>query len=105
MPEALRRACPVLGCAHVMPCDLHGRTPRIRGDHHAIYNSARWRRFRRAYLDRLPLCADCRDRGHIELARELHHLVKLADGGAIYAVENIRGLCRRCHSARTAKGE
>jgi len=56
-------------------------------------------------LSRHPLCQDCKDDGLIVLARELHHIRKLSDGGERLDERNVRALCTSCHSKRTARGE
>lgn len=64
----------------------------------------RWQLRRAAYLRKHPVCVDCLERNRTTPATEVHHLVKKADGGSDKD-ENLRGLCKACHSRRTAKGE
>lgn len=59
----------------------------------------RWQRLRLMVLARRPLCADC-----ARPAVDVHHQIKLRDGGPD-SFENLLGLCHRCHSRRTARGE
>lgn len=67
---------------------------------------ADWRRFRVWYLRRYPLCADHHERGELEPAIEVHHKVKVKDDvGRRLDETNVIGLCKSCHSARTARGE
>jgi 5-methylcytosine-specific restriction protein A len=67
---------------------------------------ATWRRYRTAFLNAHPICGDCETREQrIRLATEVHHLRKLADGGERLTPENTIGLCKSCHSKRTARGE
>jgi 5-methylcytosine-specific restriction protein A len=77
---------------------------RVRYARHALYSSARWRRFRSWYLERYPLCVHCRDQGRLRRAREIHHVHKLADGGSVFDVNNCRALCTPCHSRETFLG-
>jgi 5-methylcytosine-specific restriction protein A len=67
-----------------------------------VYNTQRWRRVRAKVLNTGPLCVDCRAAGRVTPATEVDHIVPIADGGAPYALENLRPLCKSCHSKRTA---
>lgn len=71
---------------------------------------AAWKRFRKWFLSKPEhaLCEDCRDKREPQLVRstEVHHVKKVADYPELRLVEsNCRGLCKTCHSARTARGE
>ena len=48
---------------------------------------------------------DCEDRGHTTAATEVHHVLKLTDGGERLDPANCRALCKPCHSARSGRGE
>ena len=99
------RWCPRCQTTETGPC------PRTRRDNDANRpNSARrgydavWRRYRMGFLAAFPICGDCEAGGRIRLANEVHHLRKLADGGERLTPENTVGLCKSCHSKRTARG-
>jgi 5-methylcytosine-specific restriction protein A len=67
---------------------------------------ATWQKFRRWFLAHHPLCADCQENGLIVRARDVHHVLKLADRPDLRLdPSNCRGLCTPCHSARTVRGE
>ena len=87
---------------HVTPTTLgraHGKRQRGRYD-------ATWMRFRVAYLSDHPYCQDCEARGELRIATEVHHVQRLAERPDLRLDEaNMLGLCRGCHSRRTAKGE
>lgn len=57
-----------------------------------IRGHRRWRKMRERMLAESPLC----DRCGIRLATEIHHRVRVADGGGNDA-GNLAGLCRQCH--------
>lgn len=65
-----------------------------------------WRDFRRWFLSRHPLCADCRAEGTLKMAEEVHHTVKIAVQPELRLVEsNCVALCVSCHATRTRRGE
>ena len=65
--------------------------------------SARWARFRRAYLRKHPLCRHCEAKGLIVPADELDHVVPLHRGGSMWAKSNIQPLCKPCHESKTRR--
>ena len=65
--------------------------------HHDDHKAIPWRVWAR--VRRLVLTRDrwrCRACGHPG-DLEVHHVVRLADGGAPLALDNLRTLCRSCH--------
>ncbi|MCY4057575.1 MAG: HNH endonuclease signature motif containing protein [Gammaproteobacteria bacterium] len=59
-----------------------------------IYSSRRWRRVRRAVMNRDGhRCTGCGKAGVLEV----HHRQRLADGGAAYDQANLATICRPCH--------
>jgi 5-methylcytosine-specific restriction enzyme A len=68
-------------------------------DRNRLYASRRWWLLRRAVLFEQPLCA-CGCGG---LAEEVDHIRPLAAGGDRWARENLQGLARQCHAAKTRR--
>ena len=65
----------------------------------AVYHGQRWRRTRRAVLDRDGWrCTACGRAGRLEV----HHVRPTGRGGEFFATENLRTLCRACHFATHA---
>lgn len=65
-----------------------------------------WLRFREWYIKAHPLCQDCEAKGFVEPATEVHHVRKVRDAPHLKLVEaNVMGLCKSCHSKRSARGE
>lgn len=67
---------------------------------------AAWQRTRAAFLAEHPVCADCAERGRVTVAVDVHHVVKLSVRPDLkHDFDNLMALCKRCHQARTRKGE
>lgn len=65
---------------------------------------SRWEKLRRWHLERNPLCKRCQERGHVEAAVLVDHIVPVqsADDPLFYEVENLQSLCTACHAIKTA---
>ncbi|WP_390905463.1 HNH endonuclease [Occallatibacter riparius] len=67
-----------------------------------------WQAVREEFIKENPLCQDC-----LELnpprptpATEAHHVLKVVERPDLrLRKDNLRALCKECHSARTARGE
>ena len=70
------------------------------------YARPRWRRVRARFLHLYPLCADPwgthREDGEAVPATEVHHLLPRRQAPHLaFAVANLQGLCKGCHSRLT----
>ena len=97
------RPCAAGGCPALVRgdryCSKHRRTvgPNAkRADTH--YMSARWARLRKLILARDPWCKLC----GVTSSNEVDHIVPRAKGGED-TMENLWGLCKSCHSRKTAR--
>src|SRR6185437_997332 len=62
-----------------------------------------WRKLRLAYLAQNPLCLDCTQQGRVTAAEEVHHEKTIQEAPHLRLDwSNLRALCHRCHSRRTA---
>src|SRR5690606_42121235 len=69
-------------------------------------NDRQWRDLRELKLSDEPLCDDCQQKGIVTPAVDVHHVVKISDDPTMRLDRsNLMPLCKRCHSARTARGE
>ena len=68
-------------------------------------NDRRWRKFRQWFLAQYPLCSDCMGVQIVKGAVDVHHILALRLGGALFEVSNCMALCHSCHSRRTQRGE
>ena len=65
---------------------------------------SRWRRARRAFLARHPLCVACRARDCLEPATVVDHVVPhCGDPVRFWSEADWQGLCKRCHDAKTTR--
>lgn len=90
----------------MQPCPTHGKRAydTWRGSSTSRGYDAAWRRTRMAFLADHPLCTDCYPR--LTVATEVHHIAKVADRPDLrLEFDNLRALCKACHSVRTARGE
>jgi 5-methylcytosine-specific restriction endonuclease McrA len=65
-----------------------------------VYASRKWRGLRRTVLKENPWCSVP---GCPNLATDIHHVHALEDGGEAYDRKNLEPLCKKHHSALTAK--
>ena len=57
-----------------------------------------WKRIRDRYIAAHPLCEQCQQHGRITPATEVHHIKPLRESND-NSEENLRALCKGCHSA------
>lgn len=106
MPHKPLRPCSVPGCPEVAVkagrCARHAQLQERRPDERpsaaARGYDRKWRRIRRQFLARHPICADCGAE-----ASQAHHIVPVAQGGT-NRWENLMPLCEGCHARRTRRG-
>ena len=65
---------------------------------------SRWRRARKAFLRRHPLCGRCREVGGLEASTVVDHIVPhRGDHSLFWDEANWAALCKRCHDRKTAR--
>lgn len=80
------------------PIDLKTREGRNK-----FYQTTEWKLLRRIKLTHNPYCEECLKSGVNEFATEVHHIVDIAqDPTKCLSYDNLRSLCRQCHSTITA---
>lgn len=73
-----------------------------------LRSSGRWKRFRRDYLTRNPLCAPCSRRGVVRAAEQVDHVTPLRDlvargeGERCFDPDVCEPTCRPCHAVKSA---
>ena len=65
----------------------------------------RWRKARRAFLVKNPLCIECLEGGQVKEAIIVDHIIPhRGDKSLFWDKNNWQVLCKRCHDRKTAKG-
>lgn len=68
-----------------------------------VYNSTRWRKLREQVLYGNPFCVRCMDVGLLEPATVCDHVIPIEQGGEIWDINNLQGLCKSCHNSKSGK--
>ncbi len=77
----------------------------MRGGADARGYDARWRRMRKAFLQRHPLCVECMKEGKVTPATVVDHIVPhRGDPRLFWDVKNWQPLCKGCHDRKTGSG-
>ena len=77
----------------------------MRGGADARGYDARWRRARKAFLQRHPLCAECMKEGKLTPATVVDHIVPhRGDPRLFWDEKNWQPLCKECHDRKTGQG-
>jgi 5-methylcytosine-specific restriction enzyme A len=109
VPTLVKRPCRYHGCPELVQsgfCHLHIQQDPAkvydrarRGDPNRIYDSARWRKLRLIVLRRQPVCMACSEFP----STVADHIIPIRDSGRPWDLENIQGLCSKCHGEKTNK--
>ena len=107
------KACFYQGCPNVTHntyCPTHTKQQdtayrRQRGSSNKRGYTYRWGKERDAYLIRNPLCEECLNKHDvIRSATEVDHIIPhKGDMRLFWDVSNWQGLCKSCHSKKTAE--
>lgn len=109
MPTRAKRPCAAAGCGNVVSngryCAAHvvqARTVDKRPSRSKRGYDRNWQRLRLLKLRSNPVCEECLLYGHVVQATEVDHIKPLREGGTNQD-ENLRSLCKSCHSRKTAR--
>ena len=104
--------CAEPGCGVLVPggrCARHTRAHRTQRPHYPgehWYDTARWKRVRLEVLQAEPLCRHCVARGRRTPTQEIDHVIKHGgDADRFWNRRNLQGLCKACHTIKTASGQ
>jgi len=68
-----------------------------------FYNSTEWRRIRRNYITRFPLCVQCQNEGRVKSAEVVDHKIPINKGGDLLNENNFQSLCHVCHNKKSGR--
>ena len=113
MPYAPMRPCRHPGCAklcrpgHVY-CDEHDRIfghDALRGNAAVRGYNGSWRKARKAFLQKNPLCVKCLSAGRTSPATVVDHIIPHRGAQKLFWDEsNWQPLCAACHNTKTGSG-
>jgi 5-methylcytosine-specific restriction endonuclease McrA len=68
----------------------------------AFYNSWAWRKVRKSFLSKNPLCKHCDEKGITEVATVVDHILPINRGGDKLNEDNFQSLCESCHNKKSS---
>ena len=68
-----------------------------------FYQSKLWRKVRKGFLNKNPLCVICDRNGHTQAAEVVDHILPIRLGGNKLSYNNLQALCHRCHNIKSGK--
>ncbi|WP_370001240.1 HNH endonuclease [Paenibacillus sp. RC84] len=112
MPPKARKPCNSPYCPELTTeryCDKHAKEKqqlqdRQRGTAASRGYGYKWRQSRLQYLQQHPLCVHCREKGKLESATVVDHIVPhKGDMVLFWDQRNWQPLCATCHSVKTVR--
>ena len=80
-------------------------TDRVRGGADARGYDSRWRKARKLFLERNPLCVECRKEGRLTPATVVDHIIPhRGDRKLFWDESNWQPLCKEHHDRKTGSG-
>ncbi|WP_281225387.1 HNH endonuclease [Flavobacterium aquiphilum] len=67
-----------------------------------FYNSWPWRKARKAFINKNPLCVHCEENGEVTAATVVDHKIPIKQGGEPLNESNFQSLCEKCHNKKSA---
>lgn len=100
-------ALPDLPATHGQNKATRHKLPEQKRNSNAMGYNYRWQKFRESFLRKNPLCVACRKAGIVKEATEVDHIVPHRGDMKLFwdTKNNVQGLCKNHHSAKTARGE
>tara|TARA_Y100001973_G_C5109930_1_gene287149 strand:+ start:576 stop:920 length:345 start_codon:yes stop_codon:yes gene_type:complete len=72
-------------------------------DNASFYNSKRWRALRNYFIQKNPLCAQCKRDGKVKGAQCVDHIKPISMGGSMIDQKNLQSLCNSCHAKKSGR--
>ena len=113
LPNKSYKPCSKPGCKELVRNTLYcaNHTPQRQyssekrnNDNQKFYNNTRWRKARKRYLMRQPLCVECRKHNILTMGKVVDHIIPhKGDINLFWDESNWQSLCVSCHNRKTAK--
>lgn len=111
-PRKPRKPCSFRGCPELTEgryCEKHQK--QVDSEYNKtsrpfkhLYNTSRWKKLRKQFLQEHPLCVECKFKGAIKAATVVDHIeAHKGDEGLFWNQSNWQPLCKECHDRKTAK--
>jgi len=81
-----------------MPDPTPRKPMHARRHQEARYNTTKWRKYRRVFLSRNPLCVECG-----AIATVVDHIKPVRLGGEFWQPSNHAAMCARCHNSKSGR--
>ncbi|MBQ4266112.1 MAG: HNH endonuclease [Clostridia bacterium] len=111
MPKAPKRPCRYPGCPNLCDkgvyCSKHIQfsADRMRGNADSRGYDGRWRKARKHFQEKYPLCAKCMKNGKLTPATVVDHIIPHRGDQKLFWDEgNWQPLCKDCHDHKTGSG-
>lgn len=106
MPRRPKKPCKHPGCPELTDgdfCEGHAALHRAdRVDASGRGYDGRWRKARKYFLKRHPLCERCKEQGQFVKAEVVDHIVPhRGDEKLFWDESNWQALCKSCHDSKT----
>ncbi len=106
MPTAILKPCLRPGCSALVKsgyCDAHRRVDTYKHDPTSkhLYNTARWKRIRKAHLKQEPDCVECKKDGWQVEGTQVDHVVPHNGDREKFYNGKLQTLCDRHHAIKT----
>jgi len=72
-------------------------------DNSAFYNSWPWRKLRKAFRIKNPLCVYCEANDIVTPGKVVDHIIPINKGGGPLDINNLQSLCEKCHNSKSSR--
>lgn len=72
-------------------------------DNSKFYNSWKWRKARKIFIEKNPVCVKCEAEGIVNEAKFVDHIQRIEDGGEKFDEDNLQSLCQFHHNSKSGK--
>lgn len=66
-----------------------------------FYHTPEWRRLRKRFINKNPLCVSCGDKGIVKAAQVVDHITPIRLGGMALSWDNLQSMCHSCHNSKS----